>query len=306
MGTPQQQERVRALVRRQHGVVTREQLRQAGLSDKQIHRRCVNGDFARVHPGTFVACASAPTWESCLTAAVLSIEGAAAGMRSAARLHRLDGFTSGAVEVIKFGQGVRRDGVIIHRTDHLPRSHRTTVRGIATTTVARTLLDLGAVVSRDALELGVESAIRMGLASHAHLERQLDRSRGHGRRDRSVLQHVLNLRKGLKPTESVFETKLFQVLRRGGLPLPQRQIPVYEDGVFLARPDFLYPETRVAIEAVSRKHHLAPAYEVRDVDRRRRLIGAGYTVIEVTWRAMIDSPELVVDDVARALGLRLF
>jgi hypothetical protein len=149
----------------------------------------------------------------------------------------------------------RRPGIVLHEKVEIPRLHRSTREGIPVTSATLTLLDLGAVVSLDALEVALEPAVRMGLTSHVYLERQLDVLRVRGRNGCGRLAHILRLRGGLKPTESVFESKLFQVLRDGGLPTPERQIPVYEDGVFLGRPDFLYPEAKVAIEALSRKHH---------------------------------------------------
>ena len=305
MGTPLPE--VQKQMQHQHGVITRNQLRGLGISEKQIYRLCKRGDLIRLYPGTFRSGAAPLTWESRLFAAVASQGNlAAAAMRAAGRLHNLDGCSSNVLEVVRCGPRRRRAKVIVHETDWLPRSHISQVKGIFTTNVHRTLVDLGAVVSSDALEIAAESAIRMGKTSHDYLQGQLDDFRGRGRRGCQALQHVLDLRKGLRPTESIFETKLFQVLRDGGLPLPRRQIPVYENGNFVGRPDFLYPDARVAIEALSKKHHSNPTARSRDADRFKRLEAAGYTVIEVTWIEMVDHPTQVVASVAEALGMRLF
>ena len=263
------------------------------------------GDLIRVHPSTFVSATAVPTWEAKISAAVASLGHAAAAMRSSARLHGFDGCSGEFLEVVRCGRPLGRSGVLVHQTDWLPRTQVTHVRGIVTTNPPRTLIDLGAVLSPHALEIAVESAIRKGLVSHKYLQQKLDSYRGRGRRGCQALQHVLDLREGLKPTESIFETRLFQVLRDGGLPLPERQIAIYEDNTFVARPDFLYVKARVAIEAASRKHHLGPTNEARDSDRRRRLIAAGYTVVEVKWRDMVERPGEVVARVAEALGMRL-
>ena len=234
-------------------------------------------------------------------------EGCVAGMRSAARLMNLDDCTSGVVEVVQVGEPRHRKGVVVHQTQWLPRLHITKVDGIPVTTATRTLLDLGGVVSLHALEVALESAIRMGLTSQEYLQRQLEATRSRGRTGCGAISHVLRIRCGLKTTESAFETKLFQTLRDGRLPLPERQVPVYTSkGLFVARPDFLYPSAKLAIEALSRKHHFGALDPARDASRRNRLVAAGYRVLEITYNEMTDTPQEVVNQVAEALGIRLF
>jgi very-short-patch-repair endonuclease len=230
------------------------------------------------------------------------------GLRSAARLWSFDDCRSGALDFVGTRKvNSNRPGVQLHMTKDLPRADRARERGLEATSATRTLLDLGAVLSVAALEVALESALRMGLTSVDYLERRLRHLRRSGRPGIAAMEDVLALRRGMKPTESALETKLFQVLRAGKLPLPDRQIPVYgEDGVFIARPDFLYPRRRFAIEAFSRRHHGGWIDVDADRLRRNRLMVAGYRVLEITHQEISRTPGLVVAQVADGLGMSLF
>jgi very-short-patch-repair endonuclease len=295
------------LFQQQHGVVTRAQLRGCGFSDRQIQRMVDQGRIVRVHPATYVAADVRPTWETRVEAAAQSLDDEwVAGRRTAARLLQLDECRSSVIELVGTGSVRRRTSVTLHRTTWLPRSHRCRVDGISATNATRTLFDLGNSLTMDALEIAYESALRLGLTSEDYLERQLSEFRGRGRSGCRAIAELLALRNGTNTTDSAFETKLFQILRRSALPLPQRQVPVYKNGVFLGRPDFLYPDARVAIEALSRKHHAGFFRAEKDASRRNRLLAAGYAVLEFTYRRLQQTPREVVDEVAEALGVRLF
>lgn len=298
----------RELMSRQHHVIGRQQLRTIGVSDSQIKRMLASGELERIRPAVFVLAGASRGWTTELLAALIWLgEPWVAGLRSAARLWKLDDCTSSVLEYLGDAAAPsRQPGVCLHTTNHLPRAHRTSTNGIRLTTPTRTLLDLGAVASLAALEVSLESALRLGLTSVPYLERQLSDHRAPGRRGCAAIDAVLALRRGLKPTESKLETRLFRVLREGGLPLPERQIPVFEGGIFIARPDFLYRDARVAIEGLSLRHHSALRAVDADAARRNRLTAAGYQVLEVTHRQLVEAPHLFVEQVARALGLRLF
>jgi hypothetical protein len=100
------------------------------------------------------------------------------GYRSAARIWSLDGCTSEVIEFVGVGaRPSRQEGILLHPKASIPKAHRTSREGIPVTSATRTLLDLGAVVSPDALAIALESAIRLGLTSHDYLQRQLNAHR---------------------------------------------------------------------------------------------------------------------------------
>jgi very-short-patch-repair endonuclease len=95
--------------------------------------------------------------------------------------------------------------------------------------------------------------------------------RGWGRIDRLVEQRL-----GTKPTGSGKETNFLSGLRRRKLPIPVAQYLITDDtGRFVARPDFAYPDIKLAIE-VDGGHHMDPAQWEADLARQNRLILAGW------------------------------
>jgi very-short-patch-repair endonuclease len=91
------------------------------------------------------------------------------------------------------------------------------------------------------------------------------------------------------------------------LPLPQRQIPIYDPfGVFVARPDFLYPKRKVVIQGHSFKHHGGRLDHDFDALQHNKLTALGYRILEVTNGQLTRAPHEVVAQVAAALELSLF
>src|SRR3954452_10077389 len=138
--------RVAALCSNQHGLATWDQLLAAGMSRQQIGRAVQSGLLVRVQPGVYALGGMPETPERALLAACLA-SGAFASHRSASRLWELP--TPGAVrpEVVAVAEHVPRlRGVTVHRTAQLDRVDHTVRAGIPSTALARTVLDLGAVL----------------------------------------------------------------------------------------------------------------------------------------------------------------
>ncbi len=106
----------------------------------------------------------------------------------------------------------------------------------------------------------------------------------------------------MPPTDSPFETKLYQVLRGYGLPRPQRQFWIYDGDSKLGSVDFAYPEQMTVIEADSYKHHSSRLDWDSDIDRYNTLTSLGWAVLRVTWRRLRDRPEEVMRKIARTIG----
>ncbi|HEX6221116.1 MAG TPA: DUF559 domain-containing protein, partial [Acidimicrobiia bacterium] len=70
------------------------------------------------------------------------------------------------------------------------------------------------------------------------------------------------------------------------------------------RVDFAYIEEKIVLEGDSRRWHLLS--EAFDSDRRRDIAAqlAGWMVIRLTWKMIIEEPEYVVETVRRALSIR--
>ena len=85
------------------------------------------------------------------------------------------------------------------------------------------------------------------------------------------------------PTESEREQMLLRVLREHGLPEPERQFSIYDDaGNFLARPDLVYRDLKIAMEYDSYQHHVGKDALVRDSRRRNAIAAIGWLTLVAT------------------------
>ena len=151
---------IAALAAPQHGVVSRQQLLATGVTRRQIAARLRSGLLHQMHPGAYAVGHRALTPEAVWAAAVLACrEGATLSHRSAAALWRLA--RDGLFPAVTTSRGLRAPGIEHHRATLAPRD-RTTHRGIAVTSVARTLADLAHVLDDDSLEQAVREAQFMG------------------------------------------------------------------------------------------------------------------------------------------------
>ena len=156
------------------------------------------------------------------------------------------------------------------------------VKGIAVTTPARTLFDLGGVSRAGVVELALENGLRRGLTTLEEMTATVKRLSRSGRPGGPILRALLDARDpGRRPTESDMETRLLQAMRTHGLPEPTTQCEVWQGTAFIARVDVGYPDARIAIEYDSDEFHLGRTATGRDRSRRHRLISAGWLPIDV-------------------------
>jgi very-short-patch-repair endonuclease len=265
-----------------HGVLTRSQAASFGLSSTVVARLVRDGLVLEPAPGVLVAAGSPRTWEQRLYVATLASKGAgAAGFRSAAALHRLDGFCPGPVElVLPSARKIELPGLVMRRRDLEP-TDLTIVGVIPTTTVARTLVDLSGIVRGPALTVALDSAWRQGV-SLTWIAETAQRVASPGRPGpRRLLGLVERAMSHRSPTESALEVAVERAL--GNLPGLVRQHEVRRaDGSFVARVDFAIPALKIAIEAHSRRHHFGVVGESSDADREAALQGDGWIVRFIT------------------------
>jgi very-short-patch-repair endonuclease len=290
----------------QYGLFTAAQARDFAIDGDGIGRRLRSGLIVREHPSVYRFSAVPPSFKQQLKAVTLWKPGHIwASHRGAAGFWQLDEVPEGTIEVsTSCNLRTTRPDVIVHRTAAQPNRDIAEVARIPISTVHRTLIDLGAVVDADIVELALECALRRRMTSIDRLTRRLADASGHGRRGAGVLRIVLERRDPFAPpTESALETKFLQLLRRHRLPLPVRQRVVRDEAGFVARVDFIYPEANLVIEVDSRRHHLSPQDWERDLQRRNRLTAAGKRVLHVTYARMKNDPGGIATEIGGALGL---
>ena len=115
---------------------------------------------------------------------------------------------------------------------------------------------------------------------------------------------VLDRRIGGAVPESGKETGFDEVMRLAGLPAPVRQYQVFrDDGAWIGRADFAYPESRVLIEIQTVRYHGSPQDHLNDDQRHAAFASAGYRVIPVWSTDLAERPTYVATLIREALGL---
>jgi hypothetical protein len=218
-------------------VARRKTLLARGIPDNKFRKR--TDRIVLVRPGIYVEQESTPEalepWQIEIRAQLLrSGPDALVGLRTAARLHGLDGFRDErTIETIVFHTHHAHKGLPngVLRSRTLLPTDATFVDALRVTTKARTLMDLGRVVDAAKLEYAVESGLRGPDPKkpwewdRALLQELQDRTiRIYPNTGADVLRTVLMRRPdGAPPTGSYAETSMVQGLRSVGLGSASRQ-----------------------------------------------------------------------------------
>jgi very-short-patch-repair endonuclease len=249
----------------QHGVVTRAQLLNAGLSDDAIDRRVKAGRLLRVHRGVYAVGHLPPSPHARAMAAVLACgPHALLSHRSAGALYGLIRH-HGPIDVTA-PTNHRHEGIVLHRS---PTADRTTHYGIPVTTPARTLIDLVDVIDATSLTRAVNEARLRHLLSDDALMAAINDSPG--RRTAPLIPtHA--------PTRSVFEDAFLAFLDRHRLPRPEVNQVVHGYEV-----DMLWRPQRLIAELDGHGHELT--FEA-DRERDAHLLVHGLSTIRITWERL--------------------
>jgi very-short-patch-repair endonuclease len=177
---------------------------------------------------------------------------------------------------------LRRDGILVHR-QRLPGSHVTTHRGIPVTTPIRTLLDLAAVASLNALFRAFEQAQVLVHMPPAPLAAEvIGRPR---RRGNAKLRRVLAGSVDPAAVRSVLELRFLRMCAAHGIPRPQVNVRI---GPWT--PDFLWPARRLVVETDGYDFHRTAAARRRDARKDEALRSIGLTVVRLTWSDVVERP----------------
>lgn len=282
---------------RQLGLVAHKQLKDAGASDKQIKYRLEIGHLVSVLRGVYRVVGSPTGFRQDLMAAVLFAgPGSAVSHRAAALSH---GLLRGpeVVEICTPRKRRARDlpeDWVIHTSIILPRADLIDVGDIPTTTVERTLIDLGAVQSRQRVTYAVESALKTGATDLSLLTYVHARRRGRGRRGAGVLATVLESISETGVTESPYERRLLELIVDADLPMPHLQYEVTRSGRIVARVDFAWPDEHLIVEVDGHGYHSSRDQRAADSQRQNVLTEMGFRVIRFTSDQVVTSrPEVV-------------
>lgn len=291
----------------QHGVVTLRQLQASGMTTRQVTRRVAIGELARVHRGVLRIAGAPTSFQQDLVAACLAVGGrAAASHRAAAVLHGLLTYREPTVEITTSRhRSPELEGVVVHRSRDFGPRWTETLQSVAMTTVARTLVDLGAVASPRTVEAAFDRAAGRRLVTYREVRDALVAVARRGRRGVGALRPLLEDRLGRDLPAGVFSARMASVLRRAGLA---HAVPEYtvtdEHGGFVAVVDFAFPDERLAIEADGYEFHSSPrALADRNV-RDRLLARLDWQVLHFSWNEVEHRSEGVAAEVNSQLRAR--
>ena len=278
-------EQVVAIASIRYGLFTREHALRAGATDRIISTRLRTGRWVQVSRGVYRLAGVEESWTQAMLAACLRCgPGALASHRAATHHWGLAEQTAPPIElIVEGGRRPQPANAIVHRpVVPLPRSDRTTYRGIPVTTPARTLFDLAAVVPTEQVGEALDEALRRGLVTVTGMRTKLTRWRRAGIRGVATIEMLLRQRSDNAITESILETRFLRRLRQRGLDDVVPQYEVWDGDRLLARVDFAFPRKRIAIEVDGYRWHSGRNRWRRDLDRLNRLIAAGWRVVHVT------------------------
>jgi predicted transcriptional regulator of viral defense system len=276
------------LAARQHGVVSRVQAVDAGLSRSAIDRRLGAGRWSIVLPGIYrLEGAPSTGRQRAMAACLWGGPEAVVSHRTAGVLWGLDGVTGERIEIsVPRSVSARSRRCRVHHVSVLTRVDRATIAGIPVTSVARTVVDLASTLDADDLERALEDALRRGVTVQG-MRRRL---RGRGHAGTRVLRRLLEERdQGVAPLESELERRVWNCIVRSDLPRPVRQLSVRGAESRGYRIDFAYPEDLVAIECDGWRAHGGRRAFARDRRRAGELASLGWRIVYATWDDLDDA-----------------
>jgi very-short-patch-repair endonuclease len=255
---------ITTLAARQCGVVTTSQLAAAGIGERAVAHRVQRGWLTRLHRGVYRVGPIAAPWQREM-AAVLATNGILSH-HSAAAVWGITPPHPGDVHVIARGRS--RPGVRVHRAASL---RATAHHGLPLTTPARTLDDLEPMLSARDYDRALEEAQVRGLVPK---------------------------RPGDEPrfTRSAAERRLLALVRAAKLPVPLTNTRLHGWEV-----DALWPQHKLVLEVDGYRYHGNRAAFERDRRKDAALTAAGYRVVRITWRRLVDEPHVIVALLARLL-----
>src|SRR5581483_7213365 len=253
---------------KQEGVITLDQARTAGLSDRQVEGMVRRGEWRRPFRAVFIDSSAPRTPMQGVIAASFASTGLAShrlclwlwGLRPHRQPEELE-FS------VSHGRSVRLPGVRIYRVRQMPPGYWKGV--VALTSPMRALLDT-AGVAPDVVSDAMTRAFSLKLFTPRALEAELQRAAVNGKPGVSVLRAALKDLGVGRFTPSELERRARRLFRECGLPEPQVEVVFGEHGEY--RIDFFWADADVVVEVDGRSVHGSPRARRRDFRKQNRIV----------------------------------
>jgi hypothetical protein len=288
------------LASQQGGVVLRGQAIDAGFTTDQIDWRVSTGEWRTVVTGGYRLIEMLGRLSRLRSAATV-LPNATVSHYSAAAFHDVQGISREIVSVTVPSKTTHTfPGVRVFRNDDLAADHLTRIRGLATTTLERTIVDLAATVSPRHLEFVVDDLLASGRSGVADLRAVLDSVARRGKPGVGSMRAILDDRSAGDENRSRLERAGLALLAEGGFTGYQCEYPM--PWAQRRRFDIAFPTHLVAIEWGSIRWHTQKRAFQMDRERDRLAIEHGWRVLRFTWLDLRDDPNGTIDSIRAVLG----
>jgi very-short-patch-repair endonuclease len=325
-----------ALLERQEGLISRQQLRGMGWSSGRITRAV--RDWQTLLPGVYLTDDRDRSYAVLARAAVLARPDACLSHLTAARLRDwevldtaphwsglafrgadprspavpLPGQSRGTrAEILRALEVTWPDPEQIHLT--FPRDakrswpgqilHRdpqvspVLVRGLRMTDPVRTLVDVARSAPLPVAVCLLDARFHQTPGLRDEVNSLLAKMVG----TRGIVAAHRSVRLADERSESVLESLLRLLIVMSGLPTPTTQLSI-RLGTQTYRADLGYQHARLILEADGREYHSEWQDVGRDLVRQNTLVAAGWRVLRFTWAQVLFQPDLVLHGIRTALG----
>lgn len=281
----------------QDGVVEHDQVLALGYGNEWIKHKLRRGWLTAVFRGVYAVGHQRLTWRGRIRAAVLSCgPGAYISHWTAARLHDLRRWNIGVIHVTvpPGGREDRQQGIVVHRIRDMRSVERGEVDGIPVTSVARTCLDMAAIVRADLLDELIEAAEKAGTFDLKAFLAVCKR----GRKGSAALKRALLKYQPIGWTRSRLERFAIRELANAGVRPSGVNVWIPEAGVEV---DLLFEDERVAVEIDGGAVHATTAAKIRDPQRDIKLSLAGYLPVRAPEYRLVHETSAVVAELKALL-----
>ncbi len=275
-------ERLAQVAARQHGLFSVGQARDLGVSAAMLHAWCQRGWLHHVRRGVYAFAGSPPSrWQPAVAASLAAGPDAVLSHRTAAAIHGFDGVLARPQPELTMPEAhhCRLHGVVVHRTGPVAPADRLTRSGLALTSPARTVVDLGAVFAKDLLGAILDDGAVRRMWTFAEVAAVLERQERafHGA---PALRALLATRLEDPIADSHLEQRVIRQLD------PLRPFEVHFQQVLsgvVVIVDVAWPQWRVAAEIDGRSYRATSRHaHDRETRKLNLLAAAGWKVAHLS------------------------
>ena len=286
--------------RYQHGVFSRRQALESGLSGRQVRRRVTSVVWTQPVHNVYADAGLRMSDAAWRWAAVLCCgPDAVLSHRCAAQLWDMPVRAAPRPEISVPVSARVRPGSRVHLHNiAVPRRDIRIVCGLPVTSRQRTVLDCLLTLPHDQGRTLLDRALQRGWVQLPGIVAAV-----HGASGRWGVARARTVLAGADPaTASQAERVAKAVLTTGRITGWVSNHPLRVGGDVVAYLDIAFPDVLLAIEIDGWAWHSDPERFQRDRSRQNALVAAGWTVLRFTWADLVERPEQVLATVAGTLA----